>query len=293
MNLVKKFRHRGIVSRVLFQKRVQNFESVSSLWHTSNRLRNSLSSPPRTQSRKAHWVWCKLHSGRLRISLSCNQERKRHTNSIFRWLLGWGGGSPNRWASGQTFMWCVRNRQNINISIRVHGREDRWAAWPRHCWCAKWLCACSGPYAVSQARKKSTKIGLLVPETAGWGGVSLIPLSLLFWDFLAFSLLRFSFLFGQGNPQKLWKKSKKAPPKSKENSKRKKGRKSKKARKGGSGLEGVMVEKFVPSLESLSSLDLEGMNSGCPGNFAGMSRTPRSVQKVCAQKPVVHLICGR
>ena len=35
----------------------------------------------------------------------------------------------------------------------------------------------------------------------------------------------------------------------------------------------MVVEKFVPSLESLSSLGLEGRNLGRPGNFAGMSRT--------------------
>ena len=46
----------------------------------------------------------------------------------------------------------------------------------------------------------------------------------------------------------------------------------------------MVVEKFVPSLESLSSLGLEGRNLGCPRNFGGMSRTPRGVQKVCAKK---------
>ena len=37
---------------------------------------------------------------------------------------------------------------------------------------------------------------------------------------------------------------------------------------------------------SLSSLDLEERNLGCPGNCAGMSRTPAGVQKVCAKKRV-------
>ena len=54
-----------------------------------------------------------------------------------------------------------------------------------------------------QARKKSTKINILGPETARWGG---------------------------GLPS-----------------------------------EGVAAEKFVPSLESLSSLGFEGRNLGCPG----------------------------
>ena len=65
----------------------------------------------------------------------------------------------------------------------------------------------------SQARKRSTKINYLGPETPRWGG---------------------------GLPCK-----------------------------------GVVAEKFVlvPSFESLSSLGLEERNLGCPGNFAGMSRT--------------------
>ena len=52
---------------------------------------------------------------------------------------------------------------------------------------------------------------------------------------------------------------------------------------GGLPREGVVVEKFVPSLEHLSSLGLGGRNLGCPGNFAGMSRTLGGVQKVCAK----------
>ena len=73
-----------------------------------------------------------------------------------------------------------------------------------------------------QARKKSTKMNFLGPETARWGG---------------------------GLPR-----------------------------------EGVVAEKFVPSLESLSSLGFEERNLGCPGNFAGISRTPGGIQKVSAKK---------
>ena len=80
--------------------------------------------------------------------------------------------------------------------------------------------------AKSQARKKSTKINFLGPETARWGG--------------------------------------------------------------GLPLEGVVAENFVPALESLSSLGFEERNLGCFGNFAGMSRTPGGVQKVCAKKVRVH-----
>ena len=74
----------------------------------------------------------------------------------------------------------------------------------------------------TQARKKSTKIKFLGPETARWGG---------------------------GLPR-----------------------------------EGVVAENFVPAVETLSSLGFEERNPGCPGNFAGMSRTPGGVQKVCAKK---------
>ena len=46
---------------------------------------------------------------------------------------------------------------------------------------------------------------------------------------------------------------------------------------GGLPREGVVAEKFVLSLESLSCLGFEERNLGCPGNFAGMSRTPGGV----------------
>ena len=48
--------------------------------------------------------------------------------------------------------------------------------------------------------------------------------------------------------------------------------------------EGVVADKFVPSLESLSSLGFEERNVGCLENFAGMSQTPGGSQKVCAKK---------
>ena len=57
---------------------------------------------------------------------------------------------------------------------------------------------------------------------------------------------------------------------------------------GGLPREGVVAENFVPALESLSSLGFEERNLGCPGNFAGMSRTPGGVQKVCAKKVRAH-----
>ena len=35
-----------------------------------------------------------------------------------------GGGSPDRWPGGQEFMCCVRNPRNINVFVRVPGREE-------------------------------------------------------------------------------------------------------------------------------------------------------------------------
>ena len=61
------------------------------------------------------------------------QERKRHINinKFFRWLPGRGGVSrPGRGrvsrpvARGQKFMCCVRNPRNINVFVRVPGREE-------------------------------------------------------------------------------------------------------------------------------------------------------------------------
>ena len=79
----------------------------------------------------------------------------------------------------------------------------------------------------TRARKKSTKINFLGPETARWGG--------------------------------------------------------------GLQREGVVAEKLAPSLESLS-LGFEERNPGCPGNFAGVSRTPGDVQKVCAKRVRAHFL---
>ena len=47
---------------------------------------------------------------------------------------------------------------------------------------------------------------------------------------------------------------------------------------------------FVPSLESLFSLGFEGRESGRPWNFAGMSRTPGGIQKVCAKKSLCSFL---
>ena len=57
---------------------------------------------------------------------------------------------------------------------------------------------------------------------------------------------------------------------------------------GGLPREGVVAENFVPTLETLSSLGFEERNPGCPGNFAGMSRTPGGVQKF-VQKNFVRI----
>ena len=62
---------------------------------------------------------------------------------------------------------------------------------------------------------------------------------------------------------------------------------------GGLPREGVVAEKFVPSLESLSSLGFEAVNLGCPGNLAGMSRILGGVQRVSAKKVCVRRVCAK
>ena len=57
---------------------------------------------------------------------------------------------------------------------------------------------------------------------------------------------------------------------------------------GGLPREGVVAENFAPSREILCSLGFKERNPRCPGNFAGMSRTPGVVQKVCAKKVRAH-----
>ena len=64
----------------------------------------------------------------------------------------------------------------------------------------------------------------------------------------------------------------------------------------GSGCSALSRGVKLVELESLSSLGFGERNLGCPGNFAGMSRTPGGVQKVCAKKVRAHFsspICGR
>ena len=43
-----------------------------------------------------------------------------------------------------------------------------------------------------------------------------------------------------------------------------------------------------PIANGSNSLGFEERSLGCPGNFAGMSRTPGSVQKVCAKRVRAH-----
>ena len=54
---------------------------------------------------------------------------------------------------------------------------------------------------------------------------------------------------------------------------------------------GWWPKSSCPPSKSLSSLGFEERNLGCPGNFAGMSRTPGGVQKVCAKKVCAQFSC--
>ena len=58
---------------------------------------------------------------------------------------------------------------------------------------------------------------------------------------------------------------------------------------GGLPCEGVVAKKFVPSLESLSSLGFEDRNPGCPRNFAGCPR-PLGMFKKFVQKQFVRIL---
>ena len=58
---------------------------------------------------------------------------------------------------------------------------------------------------------------------------------------------------------------------------------------GGLPLEGVGVEKLVPSLESLPSLGLEGRNLGCPRKFARMSLDPQGCSKSFVPQKIVFI----
>ena len=53
---------------------------------------------------------------------------------------------------------------------------------------------------------------------------------------------------------------------------------------GGLPCEGVVVNNFVPSLESSFHRVSEGRDLGCPGNFVRMSQGSGGSQKVCARK---------
>ena len=44
----------------------------------------------------------------------------------------------------------------------------------------------------------------------------------------------------------------------------------------------------MPSLETLSSLGFEERSLGCPGNFAGMSRTSGVLKKLVQKKVPAH-----
>ena len=56
---------------------------------------------------------------------------------------------------------------------------------------------------------------------------------------------------------------------------------------GGLPREGVVAEKFAPSLDSSSSLGFEGRYLGCPAIFAGMSRISGGLQKFLQKKKFV------
>ena len=74
--------------------------------------------------------------------ISCQKIKKKLSGDCLGEV---GGVLPTGWPWCQMFMCCVRNPRNINIFVRVLGREDWWPGWPRNRLCAKCLCALCGP----------------------------------------------------------------------------------------------------------------------------------------------------
>ena len=97
----------------------------------------SCASFPRMSLLSVHSYFISIRSG----------KEKAHKHKQFCPVTAWvRGGSTDRVVRGQMFMCCVRNPRNINIFVRVPGREDRWPGSPRNCLCVKCLCAFSGLY---------------------------------------------------------------------------------------------------------------------------------------------------
>ena len=71
---------------------------------------------------------CKKKFVRIFRSLKSGKEKAHKHKQIFLVTARVGGGSPDRGlpssGQGQKFMCCVRNLRNINIFVRVPGRED-------------------------------------------------------------------------------------------------------------------------------------------------------------------------
>ena len=103
------------------------------------------------------------HKRKEDLAITDSGKEKAHKHKQFgpvtACLGEGGGGSPDRVARGQMVMCCVRNPRNINILVRVPGREDRWPGWSRiYCLCEKvFMCAFSGPHCMSGSRKRGVE----------------------------------------------------------------------------------------------------------------------------------------
>ena len=76
------------------------------------------------------------------------------------------GGSPDREARGQSFMYYPRNPRNINLFVRIPDREDRWPRWPDRVLCAKVLRAFSAPYSGAICLKTLVLLGVVLLRCA-------------------------------------------------------------------------------------------------------------------------------
>ena len=122
-----------------------------------------------------------------------------------------------------------------------------------------------------QARKKSTKINFLGPETARRGGV--LPREGVVAKNFVLSLENLSSLGFESD-----REIHAPPPQNRRSTSR--------VRNWGWCVFCVLLRfrqfaHFVGMVRGWRS-PIEERNLGCPGNFAGMSRTPGGVQKVCA-----------
>ena len=82
-----------------------------------------------------------IHFRLFCASLSSGKKKAHKHKSFWPVTPPVTGGSPDRKARGQSFMYYPRNPRNINLFVRIPDWEDRWPGRPEKVLCAKVLCA--------------------------------------------------------------------------------------------------------------------------------------------------------